>query len=173
MALVVGFPPIVGRGARSLILGSMPGIASLEEGRYYAHPRNAFWPLMGEFFAAGPEVPYRERTRILKRHGIAVWDVCRACFRPGSLDAAIEPESVEANDFAGLLACHRGIRRIFFNGAAAEDLFRRLVLPGLGDRAATLALRRLPSTNPANASWSYARKRRTWGAALASEEKKR
>jgi len=92
------FPPVATSEARVLILGSMPGIASLTAGQYYAHPRNAFWRIMGKLVGAGPENPYDERLRILKKGGIALWDVLDSCVRPGSLDANISNET--PNDFA-------------------------------------------------------------------------
>ena len=119
------FPPIASPDARILILGSMPGQASLAAGQYYAHPRNAFWPIMGALFGAGPELPYAQRLERLASAGIALRDVIGRCERAGSLDSAIAPASIEANDFAGLFAACPGIDHVFFNGTAAATLFRR------------------------------------------------
>ena len=160
------FAPVVGPGARVLVLGSMPGVASLDAGRYYAHPRNLFWPIMGALFDAGPELPYAQRLARLQQAGIALWDVAGECVRPGSLDARIEAGSVVANDIAGLLAAHPGIDRIRFNGSAAQTLFRRHVLPAL-PRAPDLA--RLPSTSPAHAALRFDAKLAAWRAGLCNE----
>ena len=155
-----GFPPIAAPGATRLILGSMPGRASLAANRYYAHPRNAFWLIMGELFGAGPDLPYARRVRALQRAGIAVWDVLAGCAREGSLDADIDERSIVANDFDSFFRSHRRIERVFFNGGAAEALFRRHVLRTL--QLNSVRLERLPSTSPANASWSIERKLRAW-----------
>lgn len=155
-----GFPPVADAGARVLILGSMPGRASLLADRYYAHERNAFWPILGDLFGAGPDLPYPQRLAKLQSAGIALWDVIAACERPGSLDADIVGDSIQANDFAAFFAVYRNIDRIFFNGAAAEASFRRYVLPGLAGHALHFA--RLPSTSPAHAARSYGEKLADW-----------
>ncbi len=162
---IEGFPPIAADGARVLILGSMPGEASLAAGEYYAHPRNAFWPIMGALLGFDPALPYVERARRLAAARIALWDVAQSCVRPGSLDARMR--EVAPNDFAGFLASHPGIRHIFFNGAKAETLFARLVLPALPEAARRLPRSRLPSTSPAHASLSQAAKLARWRAILA------
>ena len=161
-----GFAPIAAADARVLVLGSMPGIASLAAGRYYAHPRNAFWPIIATLCGAPEVPPPDDRPALLHAHRIALWDVLRRCRRAGSLDAAIEPDSIEPNDFAGFFARHPALRLVLFNGAAAESLFRRHVLVQT-PVAEGVSLVRLPSTSPANASWSYARKLDAWRAALA------
>ncbi|UNK43693.1 DNA-deoxyinosine glycosylase [Luteimonas sp. S4-F44] len=160
------FAPVVGPGARVLVLGSMPGVASLDAGRYYAHPRNLFWPIMGALFDAGPDLPYAQRLARLRTAGIALWDVAGECVRPGSLDARIEAGSVVANDIAGLLAAHPGIDRIRFNGSAAQTLFRRHVLPTLPH---VPDLARLPSTSPAHAALRFDDKLAAWRAGLCDE----
>lgn len=150
-----------------LVLGSLPGAASLAAGQYYAHPRNAFWNIMGELVGAAPSLPYQARCARLVAAGIALWDVCAAARRPGSLDAAIDLASVRPNDFAGLLARHPGIGLIAFNGATAARLWRRLVQPALPGAAARLPQVVLPSTSPAHAGRSFESKREAWRAALA------
>ncbi|MBS0395831.1 MAG: DNA-deoxyinosine glycosylase, partial [Proteobacteria bacterium] len=135
-----GFPPIARRDARVLVLGSLPGQESLRRRQYYAQPRNAFWPIMGELVGAAPALPYPRRARRLAASGIALWDVCAAAFRPGSLDAAIEPGSVVANDFAAFFRRHPRIRLVCFNGRTAATLYRRRVLPDLPPEARALAL---------------------------------
>ena len=134
-----GFPPVSRADARVLILGSLPGQASLAARQYYAQPRNAFWPLMGRLFGAGVELAYEDRLRRLTESGVALWDVCASARRPGSLDAKIEALTVAPNDFAGFFQAHRGIGLICFNGAAAERLFERHVSPTLQAPPPTLA----------------------------------
>lgn len=152
-----GFPPIAAPDATVLILGSLPGQASLAAGQYYAHPRNAFWPILASLLGFGADAPYAERVAALVRAKIAVWDVCAAARRPGSLDSAIARDSVQANDFAAFFERHPRIARIGFNGAAAADLYRRHGLPLRG-----IASARLPSTSPANAGLDLAAKRLEW-----------
>lgn len=154
-----GFPPVSRADARVLILGSLPGQASLAARQYYAQPRNAFWPLMGRLFGAGVELTYEDRLRRLTESGVALWDVCASARRPGSLDAKIEALTVAPNDFAGFFQAHRGIGLICFNGAAAERLFERHVSPTLRAPPPTL---RLPSTSPAHASLGFEQKFEAW-----------
>lgn len=165
---VQGFAPICRPDVRVLVLGSMPGTASLRAQQYYGHPRNAFWPIMGAMFGFDAAAPYAQRIQALLAHRVAVWDVLAACRRDGSLDASIERASIVPNDFAGLLATHPGIGRICFNGATAERLFRSHVIPRLAlDSGVTLV--RLPSTSPAHAGMPYAHKLRAWRTALAAD----
>lgn len=137
----------------------MPGVMSLERQQYYAHPRNAFWDIMGALFGAGRELPYAQRARLLKTNGVALWDVLDACVRPGSLDADIR--DAEPNDFAAFFAKHRQIERIAFNGGAAAKLFRRHV-----EAPAGIELIQLPSTSPAHAARSLKEKCAAWRRAL-------
>ena len=148
--------------ARVLILGSMPGKASLDASQYYAHPRNQFWSIMGTLFGAHPALPYAERLAMLTGAGLALWDVLSSCERRGSLDSAIDIRSAQANDFAAFLGRHTGIRRVLFNGALAETCFRRDVMPHIRP----LDMLRLPSTSPAHAGLSAADKLEAWRAAL-------
>jgi len=156
--------------ATILILGSMPGAASLRAGQYYAHPRNLFWPILGELVGAGPDLAYAARLARLKAQGIALWDVLESCAREGSLDARIEASSLVPNDFARFFMQHRRIRRICFNGAAAENMFLRHVLPRLRAGKAGLDVQtlRLPSTSPAHAAMRFEKKLAAWRAALAA-----
>ena len=171
MPLIQSFPPVVGINPRVLILGSMPGKPSLQANRYYANERNAFWPMMGDLYNAGPALSYPQRLDKLQVAGIALWDVIATCERTSSLDADIVRQSVQPNDFSAFLAVHRSIRKICFNGAAAQTYFRRLVLPQLllpqlaGSEAVELVC--LPSTSPAHAAKTYAEKLAAWSAALA------
>jgi double-stranded uracil-DNA glycosylase len=159
VSTLLSFPPIAHPSARLLILGSMPGAASLAAGRYYAHPRNLFWPIMGALFDAGPEQPYDLRVERLLAAGVAVWDVLASCVRAGSLDTAIERSTAVPNDFPGFFAAHPQIEHVFFNGSMAEQSFRRLVLPTL---ARVPRLQRLPSTSPAHAARSFEQKLEAW-----------
>ena len=162
--LLRGLPPIENPRARVLILGSMPGVASLAAGQYYAHPRNLFWPLLGAILGFDPGSDYAQRVAALQRAGIALWDVIGRCRRSGSLDARIDPKSIVANDFAAFLARHPRLHTVCLNGATAEAGWRRHVLPAL--TAPGLRTLRLPSTSPANASIDYERKLAAWAAAL-------
>ena len=162
MTAVRGFAPIEAPGARILVLGTMPGIASLEAQQYYAHPRNAFWRITGELFAFDAGAPYAERAAQLARAGVVVWDVLQGCVRPGSLDAAIERGSEIPNDIVGLLARQPGITRIGLNGGTAARLFRRHIEPQLA--ADNLELLALPSTSPAHAGQSFEQKLAAWRA---------
>jgi len=158
------FPPIEDADATVLILGSMPGVESLKAGRYYAHPRNAFWPIMGDLLGAGPGLDYPRRVEVLRSAGIALWDVLASCRRKGSLDSAIAGDSVAVNDFPAFFAAHPGIARVYFNGAMAEQCYRRHVR--LPPDLRPLTLRRLPSTSPAHAALSYRQKLEAWRAVL-------
>jgi hypoxanthine-DNA glycosylase len=166
---VRSFPPVSDARARILILGSMPGEASLRARRYYAHPRNGFWPIMGELLGfAVAEADYEERCGHLTEAGIALWDVLAACHRSGSLDASIVTSSMVVNDFAAFFDRHPRVTRVCFNGGMAERIYRRRVLPSLAPGAAGLTLRRLPSTSPAHASLTLADKTAAWRDLLAS-----
>jgi double-stranded uracil-DNA glycosylase len=159
------FAPIADRDARVLILGSMPGRASLQAGQYYAHRQNAFWRIAARLLDFDPGAPYRARARALRAARVALWDVLHSCVRQGSLDTMIRRDSETANDFRTFFRDHPKITRVFFNGAKAEASFRRHVLPEIG---APLRYQRLPSTSPANASVPYARKLAAWRAILAA-----
>jgi hypoxanthine-DNA glycosylase len=164
MPQIHSFPPIENPAARILILGSMPGKESLRAGQYYAHPRNAFWPIMCELTHAKPTLPYEARAEILKTSGIAIWDVLATCTRHSSMDADIETGSISVNDFGSFFRKHPGIAQIFFNGGMAEKCFRMHAQPLLEHRP--LHYRRLPSTSPAYASMTYRQKLEIWRSAL-------
>ncbi|MBW8364158.1 MAG: DNA-deoxyinosine glycosylase [Rhizobium sp.] len=161
-----GFPPIADAHARILILGSLPGQVSLQRQQYYAQPQNAFWKIMGRLFGAGPELPYEDRAQDLVRNRIALWDVCAAAQRPGSLDAAIVHSSVVPNDFAAFIATHPHVELICFNGGKAAELYRRLVLPGLPNTRRAIRYATLPSTSPAHAAMPFEEKLTRWAAVL-------
>jgi hypoxanthine-DNA glycosylase len=144
--LLRGFPPVVDEHATVLILGSFPSVQSLAAGEYYANPRNAFWQIMSQLFGFDLIAPYEDRVAALRSHHVALWDVLSQCRRAGSADSAFDPKSLVANDFAGLFADYPKITRVFFNGAKAAELFRRLA----GENT-PLEYQRLPSTSPAHA----------------------
>jgi hypoxanthine-DNA glycosylase len=151
-----------------LVLGSMPGGASLAAGRYYAHPQNRFWPIILDLLGAEPGLSYAARTRLLKLNGIALWDVLASCEREGSLDSAIEEASIVANDLASFYRAHPHMAHVFFNGAKAEAAYRRYVAPSVQEVGRPRKYSRLPSTSPAHASLSLAEKRRAWKVVVAA-----
>jgi len=161
MAHIRGFPPISRADARVLILGSMPSRESLARQQYYAHPRNALWPILSALLEF-EDSSYSARTEQVVRRGVAIWDVLKACFRSGSLDSAIDERTLVTNDFRSFFDHHPRIRAVFFNGAKAESVYRRHVLPGLAGAAAALPLQRLPSTSPAHAGMSLEQKMAAW-----------
>jgi len=156
-----GLPAQVNAQCRVLVLGSMPGMASLQAARYYAHPRNRFWPLMGALCGFDPQLDYPRRLACLQRSGVGLWDVIGRCRRRGSLDAAIVRGSEVANPLPVLLQGLPRLQAIACNGAAAAQAFERHVRPALpaGHGWAVLAL---PSTSPANAAWSFERLLGQW-----------
>jgi hypoxanthine-DNA glycosylase len=164
---VRSFPAVVDAGTRIMILGSMPGIASLEAQQYYAHPRNQFWRLMADIGMAGTGPSYAGRLQALLGHGLGLWDVLHSCVRAGSLDASIEQHSARPNDLLPLLHQHP-IVRLCCNGATAYAAVQRHFGKALAREFPHLDIRRLPSTSPANASWNYARKLAAWAEALRS-----
>jgi hypoxanthine-DNA glycosylase len=156
-----GLAPVFDAQARLLVLGSFPGAASLQAAQYYAHPRNAFWPVMAALLAepALAAQPYAERLASLRRHRVALWDAVAACQREGSLDTAIT--DAEPSDLGELIARLPGLKAIGCNGALAH----RQTLLALGDVG--LPVLRLPSTSPAHAGLRLADKMAAWRAALA------
>jgi TDG/mug DNA glycosylase family protein len=163
LVLARSFPPIASRTSRVLILGSMPGKASLRAQQYYAHPRNQFWRIVGTLLGFDPASPYEARGASLRSAEVALWDVLQSCIRESSLDSAIVPSSVVANDFAGFLTKHPQIHRICFNGGTAARLYERHVRPGLAASPKIEHLR-LPSTSPAHAALRFDEKLRAWRA---------
>jgi TDG/mug DNA glycosylase family protein len=156
------FPPIATPDATTLILGSLPGRKSLQMQQYYAHPQNAFWKLVAEIFDAGSSLPYTRRVEILTANRIALWDVLAAAERPGSLDSSIVAASAQANDFASFYRAHPHIRRVLFNGRKSEQLYERFVMPGLSADFAEIRYVVMPSTSPAHAGMTFAKKLERW-----------
>lgn len=163
---VSSFLPVARPDARVLILGSMPGIASLEAQRYYAHPRNAFWPIVSSLCGFDLALAYEQRLQMAQDSGIALWDVLASCSRRGSLDSDIQVDSIQTNDFGRFLADHAGVSAVFCNGATAFKLFKQRVMPGIAVRHPSLSVEQLPSTSPAHASMKLAEKREVWGRAI-------
>ena len=162
MGVVSSFPPVAGRLATRLVLGSIPGRASLDAQQYYAHPRNAFWPIMGAVLNFSAQLAYAERCRALIRSGVALWDVLGECDRPGSLDAAVMTDSMVLNDFAQFFEQHPRINVVFCNGVLAEKTYLRRVKPILTEPFDSLPVIRLPSTSPAHAALSFEQKLAQW-----------
>jgi len=166
-----GLLPILGESPLVLILGSMPSIKSLESRQYYAHPQNAFWWIMSELLGFDSLEPYNTRTAFIKQKKVAVWDVIQACHRPGSLDSAIDPSSIQANDFSVLLREKTSIKLVIFNGQAAQKIFKKHVLQNHVVERATSDFTGdflvMPSTSPANAATNREMKLQCWRALIA------
>ncbi|MCK4840699.1 MAG: DNA-deoxyinosine glycosylase [Methylococcales bacterium] len=161
MKKINGFPPIADKNAKILILGSMPSEASLLEQEYYAHKRNAFWPMMRTIFNDG-SADYNQRKKLLIGHDIAVWDVLKQCYRQGSLDSAINMDSIESNDFQSFFRAHKQVKKVIFNGAKAESIYLKFILPQIESQFAYLQYKRLPSTSPAHAAMTVDQKIAIW-----------
>jgi TDG/mug DNA glycosylase family protein len=159
-SLAYSFQPIIDDSARILILGSMPGVKSLKEQQYYAHPQNAFWRIIVALFDFDAHASYEQRLGYLQAEGLALWDVLHSCKREGSLDSMIQPETQVANDFNALFQKYPNIQAVFFNGAKAESYFKRHILKSLAEHQ--LYFVRLPSTSPAHASLSFEKKLEAW-----------
>lgn len=164
---VTGFAPILPRKPKVLILGSMPGVASLDKRQYYGHPGNLFWPIVGKVLGFSPALPYRGRVACLQSAGIALWDVLHACERKGSADNAIVPSTERANAVDKLLQVYPQLRFVLLNGGKAHAAFRKHIVPELSARRqARLRLVCLPSTSPANAASARDKKIKCWTDAL-------
>ncbi|KRA54416.1 DNA-deoxyinosine glycosylase [Pseudoxanthomonas sp. Root65] len=161
--VLTGLPPVVAPDCHVLVLGSMPGAASLQAARYYAHPRNRFWPVMAALTGVAVEAPYEERLAASQRAGIGLWDVIGECRRAGSLDSAIVRGSERPNPVAGLVHGLAALRGIALNGGTAASLFRRHIQPQLDDAwTQRVQIIALPSTSPAHAAMDLARLREAW-----------
>lgn len=157
MAKRTCLPPIAGDKPKILILGSMPGAASLRKQQYYAHPQNQFWRLLGEVLGEDlAALEYPDRLALLKKRGVALWDVLASCRRPGSLDADICDEEPNA---VGKFIRETGVRAVFLNGGKAEAAFNQFVADAL---PCGVEVRRLPSSSPAHASWTFDEKLQAW-----------
>ena len=155
MTRLVGLPPVVGPQTRLLVLGSFPGVASLREQRYYGHPQNQFWKILSALWSTdlvGAEYPVRLAE--VRSRGLGIWDVYAACEREGSLDTSIR--NAELSDFGRVRRECPGLVAVAHNGG---ESFRH----AKHTQALGLPVHRLPSTSPANASWSFDRKLAAWG----------
>lgn len=159
------FSAVYRSDARILILGSMPGIKSLDAQEYYAHPRNAFWPIMAKLCDFSLQLNYSQRLEQLKQHGIALWDVIARCQRQGSLDSAIDNHSIIVNDFPWLFTELPQLQIIGLNGSKAAQMFQRhIVKVGLLNQ--NIQIVPLPSTSPAHARLTVDAKFNLWQALL-------
>lgn len=156
--LLVGLAPVVDAGTRLLVLGSFPGVASLTAQQYYGHARNHFWPILSALWDVDlASAPYARRLDVVRERGLGIWDVYKRCRREGSLDSAIK--DAELNDLAGLRRIAPQLTGIAHNGGESARAM-------MHTRTLGLPVVRLPSTSPANASWSFPRKLAAWRAAF-------
>ncbi len=155
MQKISSFPPIINNESKILILGSIPGVKSLEMQQYYAHPQNKFWKIICEIFNEEFTTNYQQRIEILEKHHIALWDVIDTCERKGSLDSEIRNE--EANKIEELLQNFPNIKAIFCNGQKSHKNLQKI----LGKKF-RLPIIVLPSTSPAYAGLSYFDKLNLW-----------
>jgi hypoxanthine-DNA glycosylase len=151
------FPPVIGGTPLALVLGTLPGEESLRQVRYYAHPRNLFWPIVFALFGETPSAIYEERLAFVIARRIALWDVCEMAERRASLDTEIKREV--PNAIGALLDANPAIRTVVFNGGTARRLYDRHFA-----RREGLAYLHMPSTSPAHASLGFAEKLTRWQA---------
>ena len=155
-AVLTGLGPVVDARTRLVVLGSFPGVASLQAQQYYGHPRNQFWPILAALWGVDlARAEYPQRLATARVHGLGLWDVYARCRREGSLDSAIE--QAELNDLASLRHRAPALQAIAHNGGESARALRVTRMLGL-------PVHRLPSTSPANASWSFERKLAAWRA---------
>jgi hypoxanthine-DNA glycosylase len=164
MSRLQGLAPLVSSATRVLVLGSFPGVRSLQLQQYYAHPQNHFWPILRSLWPLAPwplDGGYDARCACALAQGLGIWDVYAACEREGSLDSAIR--QAQLNDFPGLLRQCPQLSGIAHNGGEsfrhARAVEQSLAQAGLADR---VRIHKLPSTSPANASWNFERKLAAW-----------
>ncbi|MGE5451921.1 MAG: DNA-deoxyinosine glycosylase [Acidobacteriota bacterium] len=162
--LLTGLAPVWSPGIRLLVLGSFPGVASLTQQQYYAHPRNHFWPIVSAIWGlSGPhalnQLPYADRIAVARDKGLGIWDVYAFCEREGSLDSDIR--NAQLNDLAGLVERSPHLQAIAHNGGESA---RHMAIT----RQFGLPVVKLPSTSPANASWSFDKKLAAWRAVFES-----
>lgn len=157
------FPPVFDENSRVLILGSFPSVKSREVSFYYGNPQNRFWRVLAALFGGDVPSTVEEKRAFLLSHGIALWDVIASCDIVGSDDSSIK--NALPNDVKSLVAKAR-IERVFTNGGTAHRLYRAHLEREVGIEAAAL-----PSTSPANASYSLMRLTEAWRAAGVGESK--
>ena len=151
---ISSFPPIIDRDSKILILGSIPGIKSLEKQQYYAHPQNKFWKIIFELFNEEFTENYAERIAVLKKNHVALWDVIDSCERRGSLDSEIKNE--EANQIDKLLEEYPNIQAIFCNGGKSHKNLQKIL-----GKNFKIPIYLLPSTSPLH-TISFERKFEDW-----------
>jgi hypoxanthine-DNA glycosylase len=161
------FKAVVSNNTRILILGSMPGVKSIDLNEYYAHPQNKFWDIIEACFGIQRSTPYYERLVALTEQNLGLWDVIESCERKGSLDSAIK--NAKPNDFQSLLTNYGNIETVFCNGKKSEALFRKEVLPTLSKKISVVSL---PSTSPANARLAFVDKLEQWSDAFRNQNLK-
>jgi len=144
----------------------MPGGESLRLQQYYAHPRNAFWYIITQLLNSDDDINYEQKIALLKKADIAVWDVLMSCKREGSLDTAIRNDSIVINDFAAFYATHPQIKALYFNGAKAEQEYKKRVSPTLAPHLQHMPSYRLPSSSPAMARLTKEEKLKHWSIIL-------
>ena len=155
-ALLQGLGPVVDANTRLVVLGSFPGVASLVAQQYYGHPRNHFWPILSSIWKVElMPLAYAQRIETIRARGLGLWDVYDRCEREGSLDSAIT--HAQFNDLASLKVRAPRLQAVAHNGAESARALKHTQSLGV-------AVHRLPSTSPANASWSFARKLAAWRA---------
>lgn len=155
--MLESFAPVVGPAPKVLILGSMPGVASLKANQYYGQPRNQFWLLLGAVLGEDLQsAAYPRRLELLKERGIALWDVIARCQREGSLDADIS--EAEPNAVAKLVR-ETGVVAVFLNGSKAHACFMETQAEAM---PSGVGIHRLPSSSPAHASITFEEKLEVW-----------
>jgi hypoxanthine-DNA glycosylase len=163
-SLVRSFSAAYSGQPKVLVLGSIPGVASLEAVQYYAHPRNSFWPIMADYFGFDAGLPYEQRLAVLNQHGVALWDVLQQCERQGSLDSAIRKHSIQVNPILEFARSLGSLQLIMLNGGKASSEFDKYFLEPL--KAEGVRSISLPSTSPAFAAMPMLEKQRQWHDAL-------
>lgn len=152
---IFSFEPVADENSRLLILGTMPSVKSLEAEFYYAHPRNAFWPILSECFGCAVPETTEEKKGMLLENGVALWDVAKSCIREGSLDTAMK--EIELNDFEAFFRKYPKIDKVLLNGGMAWSLYRRLPEKLVRSRPCV----KMPSTSPAY-TMKYEKKLEIW-----------
>lgn len=165
MSSCKSFKPSINNNSYILILGSMPGVKSLQEQQYYAHPQNRFWKVMGHICQTQnlPELNYSEKLEILLNNNIALWDTIKSCKRDGSLDSNIL--NITPNNIKGLLKKYPNIKTICLNGAKSYTTFKKY-FPDLLDKYDCY---KMPSTSPANAKCNLNKLVEEWELILKSD----
>jgi len=155
METIRSFEPVIGNEAKVLILGTMPGVKSLEISQYYGFGRNQFWKIMGDLFQFDKDLGYEERKSKLLDTAVALWDIIHSFKREGSLDKNIK--DIEVNDIVGIIKHNPSITTIVLNGGMARDIYKK----HFKDQLSEINAITLYSTSPANAI-KYEKKLGQW-----------